>query len=103
MTRLVIMDMTERTVSVSELKAHLSECLRRVKDGEQWTVTDRGRPVAILGPSPSQGDELNELAAAGAVRLGKRPLSVELWDLPQPEDPDDAVRRAVSEERSTGW
>ncbi len=97
------MDMTEKTVSVSELKAHLSECLRRVKDGERWTVTERGRPVAVLGPSPSLGDELDELAAAGVVRLGNRRLPSELWDLPQPPDPGDAVRRAVLDERSEGW
>jgi prevent-host-death family protein len=97
------MDMTEKTVSVSELKAHLSECLRRVKDGERWTVTVRGRPVAILGPSPSHGDELDALAAAGAIRLGTSRLPAELWDLPQPEDPGDAVRRAVLAERAEGW
>ncbi len=33
------MKMAEKTVSVSELKARLSECLRRVKEGERWTVT----------------------------------------------------------------
>jgi|SRR6185295_1469576 len=97
------MDMTEKIVSVSELKAHLSECLRRVKEGERWTVTERGRPVAVLGPSLNQGDELDELAAAGAIRLGTSRLPAELWDLPQPEDPDDAVRRAVLEERAGGW
>lgn len=97
------MDMTERTVSVSELKAHLSECLRSVKEGERWTVTERGRVVAVLGPSPSLGDDLNELAALGAVRLGHNRLSPELWDLPQPKDLDDSVRRAALEERATGW
>jgi prevent-host-death family protein len=97
------MNMTERTISVSELKAHLSECLRRVKEGERWIVTERGRPVAVLGPSPSHGDKLEELAAAGAVRLGDNRLLSELWNLPQPEDPDGAVRRAVLEERVGGW
>lgn len=97
------MNMTEKSVSVSELKAHLSECLRRVKEGESWTVTERGRPVAILGPSPSHGHNLDELAAVGAVRLGSGRLPSEFWDLPQPEDPDAAVRRAVLEERAEGW
>ena len=97
------MDMTEKSVSVSELKAHLSECLRRVKQGERWTVTERGRPVAVLSPSLSHGGELDELAAAGAVRLGGRRLPPSFWDLPQPEDPDGAVRRAVLEERADGW
>lgn len=97
------MDMTERIVSVSELKAHLSECLRRVKDGERWTVTERGRPVAILGPSPSQGEDLDGLAAAGIVRLGSDRLPSDFWDLPQPEDPASSVRKAVLEERAEGW
>ncbi|HEV7669732.1 MAG TPA: type II toxin-antitoxin system prevent-host-death family antitoxin [Thermoanaerobaculia bacterium] len=97
------MDMTEKIVSVSELKAHLSECLRRVKEGEQWTVTERGRVIAVLGPSSSLGDELDELAAVGAVRLGNRRLSAKFWAVPPPEDPDDAVRRAVIEERAGGW
>jgi prevent-host-death family protein len=97
------MDMTEKTVSVSELKAHLSECLRRVKEGERWTVTERGRPVAILGPSLSQGEDLDSLVAVGAVRLGSQRLPSDFWDLPQPEDPGSSVRRAVLEEREGGW
>lgn len=97
------MDLSERIVSVSELKAHLSECLRSVKEGERWTVTERGRVVAVLGPSPSLGDDLNELAAIGAVRLGSSRLPSKLWDLPQPEDPGDSVRQAVLEERAEGW
>lgn len=97
------MDVTQKTVSVTELKAHLSECLRRVKEGESWTVTERGRPVALLGPSPSQGDDLDNLAAAGVVRLGGDRLPDGFWDLPQPEDPASSVRRAVLEERQEGW
>lgn len=37
-------------IGVRELKAHLSECLRRVQAGERITVTDRGRPIAVLAP-----------------------------------------------------
>jgi len=36
--------------SVRELKAHLSEYLRRVAAGEEVTVTLRGKPVARLAP-----------------------------------------------------
>ena len=35
-------------VGVRQLKDRLSECLRRVARGERITVTDRGRPVAVL-------------------------------------------------------
>lgn len=38
------------TVGVRDLKNRLSEFLRRVAAGERITVTDRGRPVALLTP-----------------------------------------------------
>lgn len=37
-------------MGVRELKAKLSAALQRVAEGEVITVTDRGRPVATLGP-----------------------------------------------------
>jgi prevent-host-death family protein len=43
-------------VPVRELKARLSSYLRRAAGGERITVTDRGRPVAVLGPVPGQVD-----------------------------------------------
>lgn len=38
-----------------ELKAHLSEFLRRAAEGESIIVTDRGTPTAVLGPVPGSG------------------------------------------------
>lgn len=37
-------------VGVRELKATLSAVLQRAAAGEVITVTDRGRPIAVLGP-----------------------------------------------------
>jgi prevent-host-death family protein len=37
-------------VAVRELKAKLSAYLERAAAGEMITVTDRGRPIATLGP-----------------------------------------------------
>ena len=37
-------------IGVRELKAKLSAVLQRAAAGEVITVTDRGRPVATLGP-----------------------------------------------------
>jgi prevent-host-death family protein len=37
-------------VAVRELKARLSAYLERAAAGELITVTDRGRPIAVLGP-----------------------------------------------------
>lgn len=43
-------------VAVRELKAKLSAYLQRAAAGELITVTDRGRPVAVLGPPPGRVD-----------------------------------------------
>jgi prevent-host-death family protein len=51
------------TVGVRELKNRLSHFLRRVADGDRITVTDRGRPIAVI-VSP---DESNEVARAMAM------------------------------------
>jgi len=37
-------------VAVRNLKSRLSAYLKRAAAGEVITVTDRGRPVAVLGP-----------------------------------------------------
>ena len=37
-------------IGIRELKAKLSECVRRAASGEHIIVTDRGRPVAQLTP-----------------------------------------------------
>ena len=37
-------------VGVRVLKDHLSEYLKRVRDGERIVVTDRGEPLAALTP-----------------------------------------------------
>jgi prevent-host-death family protein len=62
-------------IGVRELKARLSEHLRRAQAGERLVVTDRGRPIATLGPAddvekPAHPAWLQQLAAEGRVRLG---------------------------------
>ncbi len=42
--------MTMSTCTVAEAKAHLSELLARVENGEELVITRRGRPVAQLSP-----------------------------------------------------
>ena len=41
-------------VGVRDLKAHLSDYLERAAGGEFITVTDRGRPIALLAPIPGR-------------------------------------------------
>lgn len=63
-------------VAVRELKAKLSAYLQRAAAGEVITVTDRGRPVAVLGP-PIGAVDLDAAAEAGwltrATATGLRP------------------------------
>jgi len=53
-------------VAVRELKAKLSAYLQRAAGGEMITVTDRGRPIAVLGPVIETVD-LSAAVAAGWV------------------------------------
>lgn len=56
--------------SIYEAKAHFSELLRRVKNGAEVTVTERGTPVAKVVPfsgAESFEDRLNVLCRAGQI------------------------------------
>jgi prevent-host-death family protein len=37
-------------ISIAEAKAHLSELIEQVSNGEEVTITKRGKPVAKLTP-----------------------------------------------------
>jgi prevent-host-death family protein len=56
-------------VGVRELKQHLSEYLDRAARGELVTVTDRGRPKALLGPLLGRA-RVEEGIAAGWIVKG---------------------------------
>ena len=60
------------SVGVRELKNRLSEFLRRVADGERITVTDRGRPIALLGPPEStpDDDDIRRMVREGLATWG---------------------------------
>ena len=68
------------SVSIRELRQHLSKYLRRVADGERLVVTERRRPVAMLGPLPDNADILDLMIATGEAT---KPVG-DLLDLPRP-------------------
>lgn len=72
------------TVGIRELKNRLSEFLRRVADGERVTVTDRGRPVAVIVP-PEERREDEQLLAMVREGLAK-------WGGGKPRLPKRAVK-----------
>jgi prevent-host-death family protein len=84
------------TVGVAELRQNLSRYLRRVERGERLVVTDRNRPVAVLGPPPADGASLDRLVAEGRVARPARRA------LPEPLELDGdplALTRALHEIR----
>jgi prevent-host-death family protein len=59
-------------IGVRELKARLSEYLERAARGEHLTVTDRGKPRAVLGPLPG-GDNVARGIAEGWITAPPAP------------------------------
>jgi len=53
------------SVGITELKAHLSDYLRRVQGGERFHITSRGREVAELAPPDSVRAALWRMVEAG--------------------------------------
>jgi prevent-host-death family protein len=79
------------TVSVRDLRQNLSRYLRRVERGERLVVTERRRPVALLGPLPEQEDVLEYLIAIGEAT----PATGDLLDLPLPVRVDGASSEEI--------
>jgi len=57
-------------VAIRELKAKLSSYVQRAAAGEHITVTDRGRPVAMLVPPIGRVDELRAPTSDVNITLG---------------------------------
>jgi prevent-host-death family protein len=86
------------TVGVAELRQNLSVYLRKIESGERFVVTDRNRPVAMLGPVPNTESRLDQLIAEGKVKPPKRrgPL---LKPLEYDGDDPEPLTRALEEVR----
>lgn len=71
------------TIKQSELRNNNEEIMRRVADGESFTVTVHGRPVADLVPHQQLGQPRRRLVPAtefdaALTQLG--PIDVEQWN-----------------------
>jgi prevent-host-death family protein len=91
-----------RTVSVSELKAHLSRYLREVRRGGEVQILDRGVPVARLtsiGDARWADDERRErLVRSGVLRAGGGNSSFLLET--EPVELSTSVREALDRDRA---
>jgi prevent-host-death family protein len=67
--------MSEVTVGVRELKAHLSEFLRQVRSGQTIVITDHGQAVGQIVPMGKPIEErLRFLQDAGLLAWNGQPL-----------------------------
>ena len=98
MVKMTICDyhMTMKRVGIAELKARLSEHLRRVREGESVTVLDRRTPVARLVPWER---EQSPLRIRGPKQGAPRPGEVEL---PEPTQLGRDVVELLLEDRGSG-
>ena len=88
-------------VGFRELRQQASRWLERVAAGESFEVTDRGRPVALLVPVPTE-EGLGALVASGRARRGEGRLSELGPPSPLPAGapaPSEVLRRLRDDER----
>ena len=64
-------------VAISELRANLKAFVERARAGERIVVTDRGVPVARLGPAEEESllDRLEQEGVLTRPRTRKRPIA----------------------------
>jgi prevent-host-death family protein len=97
-----------KRASISEAKNKLSALIDQVKSGETIVITDRGRPVARLGPvtaDESDEERLDRLERAGLVRRGKRTGAWKelLRKPPIPVKKGFDIVQMLIDEREEGW
>ena len=64
-------------IGAYDAKTKLPEILRRVEEGESFTITNRGRPVADLVPSREGKERLIESAVRNLLAAKKPVISDE--------------------------
>lgn len=95
--------------NIADARDGFSNLLKHVRQGETVLITDRGRPVAQLGPC-SPGDEQDPqlealLARPGVARPPRKALDVEAFlKRPIPQLPSGVrASDAVTADRDEGW
>jgi len=65
----------ERRVGIRELKAQLSTCIRAVKEGHTFVITERGRAVGRIIPvGESLNERMDALVRSGVVSWNGKKL-----------------------------
>jgi prevent-host-death family protein len=93
------------TASIAEVKARLSEFVRRVKAGDEVVVTDRGVPVARLTgleAGERRATRRDRLARTGVVKPGKGRVRRVLQSAPEGKAGGAEVLAALVADRDEG-
>jgi len=87
-------------VGVRELRQRDRELLRRAEGGETIELTDRGGPIALLGPLPG-GCPLEQLRRSSEINEATGDIDDLLAPLPStgPESPSAVLARLRRRER----
>lgn len=90
-------------IGIREAKAHLSKLLREVRRGEEWIITERGRPIAKLSPAGPQ-QETDAEWVARLEREGRLIPPPPGARMPHPLniEPSDVAQRMLREDRDAG-
>lgn len=95
-----------KRATITEAKNGLSALLDQVKSGETILITDRGVPVARLGPARAfedDDDRLRRLERAGVLRRGTGDPRWMLQRPPVAVTTGPPISDYVLEERESGW
>ncbi len=68
--------MSKESIGSYEVKTKLPEILRRVRAGESFTITNRGKPVADLLPSRAASRQKTAAAIDNILRMSKKTVPV---------------------------
>ncbi len=67
--------MTQYTIGIRDLKAHLSSYLEKAQKGHTIIITSRGKPIAQLTPTREElMDRVKALQAAGLISWSGKKL-----------------------------
>ena len=94
---------TVKRIGIREAKAQLSKLLRDVRRGEEWIITERGRPIAKLASAGPETESVEEWIAR-LEREGRfEPLPPDA-KMPNPLDiaPSDIMQQILLEDRESG-
>ena len=86
-----------KTITVTELRTLLGSYLSKVRSGNKFMITERGRPIAMIVPIRGL-----EMKRAGRANSGKASLPADFWTLPRPKDPKGLALRYLLTERDVG-